>query len=299
MPALYAFAALALFGFFFTTINLLLNPPSSLAARRIRQVKRLGLTPEELAVQDQPLLLRLTQPIIQILNSRCQTAAGSLNQLSLRLEQAGLFMSPQQFTALRILLTLAVGIFWGLIALVKQQSSTTLVWLSATVVVYFLPEALLRAKLQNNQEKLMKEFPDFIDATRTYLSSGMSIYQTIKHAAEIAGPGMKHLLVKLSAELEVYDHATALRKFADRSGSLEVQNFIITIEQGINAGISLKDIFLSQSQLMRELRKLTLRKQIKKKPTYMALVGGLLFINIFIIVGLPAAYSIMALRGIN
>ncbi|MHB8984009.1 MAG: hypothetical protein ACYC4E_01480, partial [Carboxydocellales bacterium] len=60
-----------------------------------------------------------------------------------------------------------------------------------------------------------------------------------------------------------------------------------------------KDIFLAQSQLMRELRKLSLKRKIKQKPTYMALVGGLLFINIFIIVGLPALLTIMAMRGIG
>jgi pilus assembly protein TadC len=110
---------------------------------------------------------------------------------------------------------------------------------------------------------------------------------------------MGELLEKLSAELEVFDQSTALRKFAQRAGLLEVQNFVITIEQGINAGIPLKDIFLAQSQLMRELRKLSLKRKIKQKPTYMALVGGLLFINIFIIVGLPALLTIMAMRGIG
>ena len=280
-------------------LNLLFQPYSSATWQRVRRVQLLDLPEEVKQQEEQPIIIRLLRPVYELIQAKVKVSRVSAESIQVKLEQAGLNFSPEQFMAAKWMAGLGAMLVGTLTVLAQHRAGSGISWLILVVAVYFLPDIVLRSKLIKRREQIMEEFPDFIDATRSYLSSGLSIYQTIKQVREIAGPGMGELLEKLSAELEVFDQSTALRKFAQRAGLLEVQNFVITIEQGINAGIPLKDIFLAQSQLMRELRKLSLKRKIKQKPTYMALVGGLLFINIFIIVGLPALLTIMAMRGIG
>ncbi|MHB9010425.1 MAG: type II secretion system F family protein [Carboxydocellales bacterium] len=299
MKLLVIFMGISAFLLCSALLNLLFQPYSSATWQRVRRVQLLDLPEEVKQQEEQPIIIRLLRPVYELIQAKVKVSRVSAESIQVKLEQAGLNFSPEQFMAAKWMAGLGAMLVGTLTVLVQHRAGSGISWLILVVAVYFLPDILLRSKLIKRREQIMEEFPDFIDATRSYLSSGLSIYQTIKQVREIAGPGMGGLLEKLSAELEVFDQSTALRKFAQRAGLLEVQNFVITIEQGINAGIPLKDIFLAQSQLMRELRKLSLKRKIKQKPTYMALVGGLLFINIFIIVGLPALLTIMAMRGIG
>ncbi|MFZ3172459.1 MAG: type II secretion system F family protein [Carboxydocellales bacterium] len=299
MKLLVIFMGISAFLLCSALLNLLFQPYSSATWQRVRRVQLLDLPEEVKQQEEQPIIIRLLRPVYELIQAKVKISRVSAESIQVKLEQAGLNFSPEQFMAVKWMAGLGAMLVGTLTVLVQHRAGPGISWLILVVAVYFLPDIVLRSKLIKRREQIMEEFPDFIDATRSYLSSGLSIYQTIKQVREIAGPGMGELLEKLSAELEVFDQSTALRKFAQRAGLLEVQNFVITIEQGINAGIPLKDIFLAQSQLMRELRKLSLKRKIKQKPTYMALVGGLLFINIFIIVGLPALLTIMAMRGIG
>lgn len=299
MEVILILVGVSTFLLFTSIFNFLFRPYSGATWQRVRRIQLLDLPEEVKEMEEQPLVIRILHPVYDLIRTKVKVSRVSAETIQAKLEQAGLNFSPEQFMAVKWMAGLGAMLLGILALLVRQKAGSGISWLLIVITAYYLPDILLRSKLIKRREQVMEEFPDFIDATRSYLSSGLSIYQTIKQVREIAGPGMSVLLEKLSAELEVYDQVTALRKFAQRAGLLEVQNFVVTIEQGINAGIPLKDIFLSQSQLMRELRKLSLKRKIKQKPTYMALVGGLLFINIFIIVGLPALLTIMAMRGIG
>lgn len=299
MNGIFILVGISAFFLFSSLLNLLFRPYSGYTWKRLRRVQLLDLPAEAKEMEEQPIIFRIMRPVYELVRAKVKLNRISAGNIQIKLEQAGWNYSPEQFMAAKWMAGLGTMLAGALAVLVRQKAGSAVGWTTLAVAAYFLPDILLRGKIIRRREQVMEEFPDFIDATRSYLSSGLSIYQTIKQVQEISGPGMGELLKKLSAELEVYDQVIALRKFAQRAGLLEVQNFVVTIEQGINAGIPLKDIFLSQSQFMRELRKLSMKRKIRQKPTYMALVGGLLFINIFIIVGLPALLTIMAMRGMG
>ncbi|MDA8210361.1 MAG: type II secretion system F family protein [Clostridia bacterium] len=299
MEGIFILLGISAFFLFSSLLTLLFRPYSGYTWQRVRRIQLLDLPEEAKEMEEQPVLFRLMRPVYELVRAKVKVSRISAESIQAKLEQAGLNYAPEQFMAAKWMAGLGTMLAGTLVVLAQQRAGSGISWIMLAVGAYFLPDIVLRGKLIRRRDQVMEEFPDFIDATRSYLSSGLSIYQTIKQVQEIAGPGMGELLEKLSAELEVYDQVTALRRFAHRAGLLEVQNFVVTIEQGINAGIPLKDIFLAQSQLMRELRKLGMKRKIKQKPAYMALVGGLLFINIFIIVGLPALLTIMAMRGIG
>lgn len=299
MNGIFILVGISAFFLFSSLLNLLFRPYSGYTWQRLRRVQLLDLPEEAKEMEEQPIIFRIMRPVYELVRAKVKVNRISAGNIQTKLEQGGWNYSPEQFMAAKWMAGLGTILAGALAVLVRQKAGSAFGWTTLAVTAYFLPDILLRGKIIKRREQVMEEFPDFIDVTRSYLSSGLSIYQTIKQVQEIAGPGMGELLKKLSAELEVHDQVTALRRFAQRAGLLEVQNFVVTIEQGINAGIPLKDIFLSQSQFMRELRKLSMKRKIRQKPTYMALVGGLLFINIFIIVGLPALLTIMAMRGMG
>ncbi|HEX3030621.1 MAG TPA: type II secretion system F family protein [Bacillota bacterium] len=288
------------FSIFLTIVMALtsvLEPYSGKVRSRLRKVRLLDTASTDKIIEKEGLVWRLLRPMYHIVLASIKLSDQQRLNLRDRLEKAGVAWTPEHFYALKLLIVM--GIFTlGVLLSLTNPGGNWLNWLVMMGLGFFLPDLYLRSKMLTWREKILQEFPDFIDTTRSYLGSGLSIFQTIKQVKEISGPGLAPLLAKLSAELEVYDQITALRRFGHRAGILEVQNFVVAIEQGISAGIPLKDIFLSQSHLMRELRKLTMKRRIRQKPIYLALVGGLLFINIFIIVGLPALLTIMSIRGI-
>lgn len=299
MDRVLILTGLSVFCLFCFIFDLVFQPYSFHVSRQMRKVQHLDLTEEEQELAEVPLPWRLLRPVWELLQAKVRLSPQVEDSLRSRLELADFDWNPIHFLAAKWFAGLGTACL-GLVAVtVRWTPGSAVCWILLTISGFFLPDIILRARTLRRQERILAEFPDFIDTTRSYLSSGLSIYQTVKQIREISGPGMAGLLEKLSAELEIYDQVTALRRFAGRCGLLEVQNFVVTIEQGLTAGIPLKDIFLAQSQLMRELRKLSLKRKIKQKPTYMALVGGILFINIFILVGLPALLTIMSMRGIG
>ncbi|HEX3033197.1 MAG TPA: hypothetical protein VHS59_13365 [Bacillota bacterium] len=288
----------------FTTVlvtgNLITEPYSKNVRNRLRRVQFLDMSQGSQTYRGMPLVWRLFMPLYHLFIGRIRLSQDSKGSIQDKLEKSRLNQTPEQFFGQKLVILMGTAGCGLLVCLLSPNSTWTSVlnWLVLSLGGYFLPELFVRSRILMWREKVLREFPDFIDATRSYLGSGLSIFQTIKQVKEMTGPGLSPLLEKLSVELEVYDQITALRRFGQRAGLLEVDNFVVAIEQGISAGIPLKDIFLSQSHLMRELRKLSLKKRIRQKPIYLALVGGLLFINIFIIVGLPALLTIMSIRGI-
>lgn len=221
------------------------------------------------------------------------------DNLELRLEQADLKMDLMKVQLARFIITLVSLAVTIVIFLESKDFLDLLLWGSISFMAFISPEIILRGRKLQRQEKIMRELPDFMDVMRIYVSSGLSIYQTIKETQNVCGPTMRNLLKQLSAEMEIYEQEKALRNFASRTDLPELKNFVLTLEQGLASGVPLKEVFMHQSQQIREIRRLAFKKRLKRKPTYLALVGGLLFINIFIIIGLPAVVILMSLRGIN
>ncbi|HEX3031398.1 MAG TPA: hypothetical protein VHS59_04040 [Bacillota bacterium] len=259
----------------------------------------MGTSQSEQSMETTSLTFRLLYPFRILFRSGLMEQTGG--NLAAQLERAGLGWTPAQFMTQKLGLA-GILIFFGLFFSIGNPDGLReffIKWIPLSIIGYSAPGMRVKSRIKSYEDKLMAEFPDFIDATRGYLSTGMSIFQTIKQVKCVTGPTLTPLIEKLGAELEVYDQITALRKFGQRAGIIEAENFVVAVEQGISAGIPLKDIFANQSSLIRDLRKLQLKLKIKKKPIYLALVGGLLFINIFIIVGLPATITIMSIRGLN
>lgn len=286
---------------FYFCFTLIIQPYSNNLRMRLQRVRLLDLSQNEQKMETDYLTMRLLHPITARLKSVLRLEDLNREDIQAKLERAGLSWTPADYFARKLGIAVII-VFFGLFFTIngsKGLGHFIINWIPMALVGYVLPVMVVRTKIKSYEERLLEEFPDFVDATRGYLCTGMSIFLTIKHVKDVAGTGLAPLLEKLCAELEIYDQTTALRKFSQRAGIIEAQNFVVAIEQGISAGIPLREILTNQSHLMREIRKLNLKLKIKKKPVYLALVGGLLFINIFIIVGLPAMVTILSIRGLN
>lgn len=286
---------------FYFCFTLIIQPYSNQTRLRLQRVRLLDLSQTEQKMETVSLTMRVLYPLVTQIKSFLRMEDQTKEDLQAKLERAGLSWTPTEYLSrkLQIVVIIFLSGLYFTISGSKGLGYFSINWLPLVLLGYALPGCVVRIKIKSYEEKLLAEFPDFVDATRGYLCTGMSIFQTIKHVKDTAGSGLAPLLEKLCAELEIYDQMTAMRKFSQRAGIVEAQNFVVAIEQGISAGIPLKEILKNQSDLMRELRKLNLKLKIKKKPVYLALVGGLLFINIFIIVGLPAVVTILSIRGLN
>ncbi|MHB1167337.1 MAG: hypothetical protein ACYC0N_02215, partial [Carboxydocellales bacterium] len=129
--------------------------------------------PEEVKQQEeQPIIIRLLRPVYELIQAKVKVSRVSAESIQVKLEQAGLNFSPEQFMAAKWMAGLGAMLVGTLTVLVQHRAGSGISWLILVVAVYFLPDILLRSKLIKRREQIMEEFPDFIDATRSYLSSG-------------------------------------------------------------------------------------------------------------------------------
>ncbi|AVX40801.1 Type II secretion system (T2SS), protein F (plasmid) [Carboxydocella thermautotrophica] len=285
-------------------LSLLLKPPSNHALRQIQLVQNIGRTKAERELEELPLLIRLVAPLYVFIVSKVSLKEGSRRKLELLLEQADLrlipnqVMTPVQFIAIKYLAVLAIGGFFGFLYLLRPTNTTFITFILALFIAYFSPGEIVKARAKSRQLLMSAELPDFIDAIRTYLSAGLTLRQAVTQIIPITGPGLRENVQKLKTDLEVFnDEIKALRRFADRCGLADVKYIVTMLEQGIKSGIDFKQIFITQSALLRERTKNTLKREIKKRPVYLALVGVMLFINILLILGTPPLYAMFAVRG--
>lgn len=287
-----------------TLLSLILRPPSSHALKQIQMIQNMGRSREEREQDELPFLIRLINPVYAFVISKINLTDRNRRKLEIQLEQAGVkllpnqVMTPVQFIAVKYLAVLAAGGFFGFLYLVRPTTTSFMTFLLATFIAYFSPGEIVKAKVKKQQLMMNAELPDFIDAVRTYLSAGLTLRQAVAQVIPIIGPGLKENVQKLKTDLEVFnDEIMALRRFAERCGLPEVKYIVTMLEQGIKSGIDFKQIFMTQSALMRERSKNMLKREIKKRPTYLALVGVLLFINILLILGTPPMYAVFSMKG--
>jgi Flp pilus assembly protein TadB len=287
-----------------TVLALILKPQSSHSLSQVRFIKNMGRTKEEREKDEVPLLIRLVMPIYKYLLSRVKLSSEKTKELAYKLELADIkitpyqVISPVQYITIKLIATFFVILFFGSLYLINPITRALINFIIAVFVVYFGFDEIIETKVKNKHLQMQAELPDFIDSVRIYLLTGLGIRQAISNVIPISGPGLKENLQKLKTDFEVFNNEVfALKRFAERCAISDIDFIVNMLEQGQESGMELKDIFLKQSTQIRERSKNILKQEIKKRPTYLAVVGVLLFVNIVLILGMPPLYAVFSLRG--
>jgi tight adherence protein C len=246
----------------------------------------------------QPFSDRVIMPIMRRLGeiSTRFTPQHVLESTRKKLEMAGNpgRMDASTFMILHFVAAIFLG---GLIFAISLFSKTftlpikLLLVLIFSVLGYFLPDLLIRSKINGRQKQVRKAMPDALDLLTICVEAGLGFDAAMSKVHEKWDNELSIAFGRVIREIQLGKlRRDALRDMADRIGLAEMTSFIAAVVQSEMLGVSMAKVLRIQSDQMRVRRRQYAEEQAHKAPIKMIFPMGLLiFPSLMIVLLTPAA----------
>ena len=118
-----------------------------------------------------------------------------------------------------------------------------------------LPILYLRIRSGRRRNQMEAQIPDLMDLLASGLRAGFSFFQSLQHAStqmdSPLGPTLEHVIAEMTVGIDV---ETALRRWVDRTGSLDLELGVSAILIQREVGGNLADVLDNISGIMRDRR---------------------------------------------
>lgn len=201
--------------------------------------------------------------------------------------------------------TLLAIVFPLLYYILAEVSPTTSSWsivafkaLMAAGFGYYLPNALLHARIRRRQRELFESFPDALDLIRVCVSAGLGLDAAIARVGvELAATS--HALAdefrQLSLELRAgASRASALTNLSIRTGIDDVNALVAMLIQSNRFGTSVSDSLRVHAEALRDKRMIRAQEAAAKIPVKLTIPMAFCILPaLFVVVLGPAVLSII------
>ena len=250
----------------------------------------------------QPFSDRVIMPFMRRLGeiSTRFTPQNVLEQTRTRLELAG---NPGRMDAstFMILHFVAAVVLGGLIFVISLFSHTfslpikILMVVVFTVLGYFLPDLLLKSRIDSRQKSVRRAMPDALDLLTICVEAGLGFDAAMSKVHEKWDNELALAFGRVIREIQLGKlRRDALRDMAERLGIAEMTSFVAAVVQSEMLGVSMAKVLRIQSDQMRVRRRQYAEEQAHKAPIKMIFPMGLLIFPALMIVLLtPAALRLM------
>jgi tight adherence protein C len=250
----------------------------------------------------QPFSDRVIMPFMRRLGefSTRFTPQNVLENTRKKLELAG---NPGRMDAstFMILHFVAAVVLGGLIFLISLFSKTytlpikILIVTVFTLLGYFLPDLLLKSRIDSRQKSVRKAMPDALDLLTICVEAGLGFDAAMSKVHEKWDNELALAFGRVIREIQLGKlRRDALRDMADRLGIAEMTSFVAAVVQSEMLGVSMAKVLRIQSDQMRVRRRQYAEEQAHKAPIKMIFPMGLLIFPALMIVLLtPAAIRLM------
>lgn len=250
----------------------------------------------------QPFSERVIMPFMRRLGeiSTRFTPQNVLENTRRKLELAGNpgRMDASTFMILHFVAAIFLG---GLIFVISLFSKTftlpikLLLVVLFTVLGYFLPDLLLKSRIDSRQKSVRKAMPDALDLLTICVEAGLGFDAAMSKVHEKWDNELALAFGRVIREIQLGKlRRDALRDMADRLGIAEMTSFVAAVVQSEMLGVSMAKVLRIQSDQMRVRRRQYAEEQAHKAPIKMIFPMGLLIFPALMIVLLtPAALRLM------
>lgn len=251
----------------------------------------------------QPLSDRVILPLARKLGELATrfTPQNALQETALKLEQAGnpRGIEPTIFWAGRFIAAIALAALLGFVFTIATIDWT---WGRKLMIVgiftllgFYLPELLLRSRIQKRQKEITKSMPDSLDLLTICVEAGLGFDGAMSKVYEKWDNELSRAFGRVLREIQLGKlRREALRDMAERIGIPEMTSFVAAIIQSEQLGVSMARVLRIQSDQMRIKRRQAAEEQAQKAPIKMLFpMGVLIFPSILIILLGPAAVMLM------
>ena len=250
----------------------------------------------------QPFSERVIMPFMRRLGevSTRFTPQNVLEQTRKKLELAG---NPGRMDASTfMILHFVAAVFLGALIFVFTLFSHTiglpikiLMVAAFTVLGYFLPDLLLKSRIDSRQKSVRRAMPDALDLLTICVEAGLGFDAAMSKVHEKWENELALAFGRVIREIQLGKlRRDALRDMAERLGIAEMTSFVAAIVQSEMLGVSMAKVLRIQSDQMRVRRRQYAEEQAHKAPIKMIFPMGLLIFPALMIVLLtPAALRLM------
>lgn len=211
--------------------------------------------------------------------------------VKLRLAGLDYAMSPEQFTAGRILF----GVFSALLLdwVLSSFGSPVQGWpLAAFFAGHSLPFIWMRDRIQMQRHNTLKTLPFFLDIITLCVEAGLNLTSAIQQAVAKGPDGaLRDELARVLRDVRAgRTRLDALRSFADRMNEPSITNFVSALVQAESMGMNLGPIMRAQSEQRRAERFARAEKLAMEAPVKLLLpLIAFIFPCTFFVLGFPIA----------
>jgi tight adherence protein C len=229
------------------------------------------------------------------------TPQNALQDTARKLEQAGnpRGLDPTIFWASRFIVAVALG---GLLLFVFTLTSLPWTWGRKTLIVgvftllgFFIPELLIRSRIQRRQKEIQKAMPDALDLLTICVEAGLGFDGAMARVCEKWDNELSRSFGRVLREIQLGKlRREALRSMADRIGLADMTSFVAAIIQSEQLGVSMARVLRIQAEQMRIKRRQRAEEQAQQAPVKMTFPMVLLiFPSILIVLLGPAVIMLM------
>ncbi len=231
------------------------------------------------------------------------TPQNALQDISLKLELADSRMDPTIFLASRFLA--AFGIL-GFMLFIFSIGTIDWPWSRKLLVTglfsvfgFFLPNMLLKSKIERRQKAIRKSMPDALDLLTICVEAGLGFDGAMGKVSEKWDNELSLEFGRVLREIQLGKlRREALRDMAERIGIPEMTSFVAAIIQSEQLGVSMAKVLRIQSDQMRLKRRQHAEEEAHKAPVKMLFpMVFLIFPALLIILLGPAGIMLLHTFG--
>lgn len=249
----------------------------------------------------EPLLTRIGKPLwVKLAGVFARRMSGAKQlQFRRRLEAAGnpAGLEPGGFRLLQVLLALSlggVGAVWGILCCSTGREFLLLV-IAGFVCGALLPELYITLQIKKRRQEVMRSLPDALDLLTVSVEAGLgfdlALLKVTERFSGVLGEELNRLLQEMKLGKPRRD---ALRGMAARVGDDDLTNFVTSLVQAEQLGVSIGNILRLQSREIRRKRRQRAEEQAMQAPVKMLFpLVFFIFPALFVVLLGPALIQIM------
>ena len=228
------------------------------------------------------------------------TPQNAINDVKRKLDMAGNpgNIDPTLFFAFRFL-GAPLGLLFLLIGKILPDSlfakQPFLFVIGGIVLGYYLPDLLIKSRIDRRQNDVRKSMPDALDLLTICVEAGLGFESAMQKVAEKWDNEIALAFSRVIREIQLGKlRREALRDMAERLGIAEMTSFVAAVIQSEQLGVSMAQILRIQSDQMRILRRQRAESKAHEAPIKMLVPMGIfIFPSICIILMGPAVLILM------
>jgi tight adherence protein C len=234
------------------------------------------------------------------------TPQNAITSMSRKLELAGNpgNLSPGVVFAVRFLGIPIGGIFIILDSIAApgtfMDGKSLLFGLPAAVLGFYLPDLLLKGRVDRRQKDIRKTMPDGLDLLTICVEAGLGFDAAMSKLYEKWDNEMGRAFGRVVREIQLGKlRREALRDMADRLGVSEMSSFVAAVIQSELLGVSMAHVLRIQADQMRIRRRQLAEEEAHKAPIKMLLPMALFIFPALCIVLMTPAFLILLEQGVG